>query len=376
MTEEADLVCVLTPPGAAAIATIALRGPRVWSVVRDLFQPLSAAPLPDCPTFGRFWPGKFGETARDEVVLAVKRIEPVPSLELQCHGGPEVLRFLQELLISRGIKACTWHEFVAFLGVPAWKVQAQEALVLAPTVRTATILLDQYHGALHKALTEIADGLDGRQTEAALRVERLAKLTWVGRHLVTPFRVGIAGAPNVGKSSLINALAGYTRAIVSPVAGTTRDVVTSRVALDGWPVELFDTAGLCESSENLEREGMQLARDALAQADLVIWVLDGATMPIYAETDWPRMLTVINKIDLPAAWDWTTEPGACLVSALTLAGITSLCERIAGLLAPHTPDPGEATPFTVMTCDGVVAAHRLALADDWDGAAAALQRIV
>ena len=91
---------------------------------------------------------------------------------------------------------------------------------------------------------------------SAGRVERLRELVPVAEHLDRPWRVVIAGAPNVGKSSLVNALAGFARSLVSPTAGTTRDVVTTRIALDGWPIELCDTAGQRESADAVESAGI------------------------------------------------------------------------------------------------------------------------
>ena len=98
----------------------------------------------------------------------------------------------------------------------------------------------------------------------------------LGLHLTTPWRVVLAGAPNVGKSSLMNAIAGYQRAIVSPTPGTTRDVVTVTTAIDGWPVQLADTAGLRETQDELESAGVALADAAIGEADLVIVVSDAS----------------------------------------------------------------------------------------------------
>ena len=104
----------------------------------------------------------------------------------------------------------------------------------------------------------------------------LARYAPLGRRLTAPWRVVVAGPPNVGKSSLVNALAGYQRSIVAPTPGTTRDVVTTRLAIDGWPVELADTAGVREATDALETQGVRLAREATAAADLCLWVLDAS----------------------------------------------------------------------------------------------------
>src|SRR5262249_45570791 len=162
----------------------------------------------------------------------------------------------------------------------------------------------------------------------------LARQVRLGRHLTAPWKVVVAGAPNVGKSSLVNALAGYQRSIVSPIPGTTRDVVTTSIAIDGWPIDLIDTGSLSEQAEELEQQGIRLAESAVAEADLCLMVLDGAANELSSATGGLRpplaqnMQLVINKIDLPPGWDWNQELEAVRVSALTEAGLGELCDCI------------------------------------------------
>src|SRR5262249_37691339 len=151
-----------------------------------------------------------------------------------------------------------------------------------------------------KSLANILACLERADHETAARLlSRLAQTQRLGRHLVGPFRAVFAGAPNVGKSSLVNALAGYTRSVVSPIPGTTRDVVTTRIALEGWPVELIDTAGLPPTPDTLEQAGMARAHAALRQADPRLWVLDASGPPLLPAADiaWSGM--IVNKVDLP-----------------------------------------------------------------------------
>src|SRR5262249_5047961 len=149
---------------------------------------------------------------------------------------------------------------------------AAAALIAAPTVRTAGILLDQYHGAFLKRIQAIVQAWhcsDHRSVENLLG--DLVQYAGIGRHLISPWRVVIAGAPNAGKSSLINAIAGYQRCIVSPGPGTTRDLVTAIVVLEGWPIELVDTAGMRIPTEPIEKRGVELAERAGRAADLCVW---------------------------------------------------------------------------------------------------------
>jgi tRNA modification GTPase len=325
--------------------------------VRALFQRAKpskndtavAMPLPETPTPGRSWLGWVGDQAKggaDQVVLLVKQIKPIPWLELHCHGGPEVIRFLQELFVERGAQLVSGPEFEREHDA-AWRVAAQEILAHAPTVRTAAVALDQLHGAFQRTIGECrAHWIRGEREAARKRLRRLIDLVDVGRHLVQPWRVVLAGAPNVGKSSLGNALAGFARSIVSPTPGTTRDALTTMIALDGWPIELTDTAGLRASNDELEQAGIARARAAVASADRCVWLVDGAATPALPESPNDHMVIVINKIDLPPAWDWNTLPHARRVSSKTSAGVAELADVIVKSLVPALPEPGEAAPHT------------------------------
>jgi tRNA modification GTPase len=356
---DTSIAC-LTPPGAGAIATLAVRGPQAWSVTRSLFQ----RSLPEHPRPGTFHLGRFGEEANacDEVVLTVKP----DGLELHCHGGTEVVRFVLDAFTSRGVRLCSWNELLQNDGSPLRRL-ARDQLVHAPTVRTAAVLLDQVNGALEKALTETLSRLqENERARAAGLLARLEQTQRLGRHLVQPFRLVIAGAPNVGKSSLVNALAGFTRSVVSPVPGTTRDLVTTRIALDGWPVELIDTAGLHQSDDLLEREGMARTRAILQEADLRLWVLDASTAPQRPASESRAHGCVINKIDLPAVWD-DVLPSFASVSCRTGQGIPEFIQRLGRLLElDAAPAPGEGVAFTPELGDRTVLAHQAARAGDWE----------
>jgi tRNA modification GTPase len=366
----AYLAC-LTPPGAAAIATLAVRGPAAWALARAL----ASRSLPAEPEAGRFWLTRLGDAGQgilDEVVLAVKRSGPEPWLELHCHGGREVVRLLEELFAGRGAQVCSWQQLET-MSTSSLQAVALQTLAGALTARTAAIALDQLHGAFARAVDAILGDL--RRGDLVTAAQRLADLDdWgpVGRHLTCPWRVVIAGPVNVGKSSLVNALAGYQRSLVAATPGTTRDVVTTLLAVDGWPIEIADTAGWRSTEVAVEQEGIARARQVLAAADVCLWVLDASAPPLWPDPNLGPVRTVVNKVDLPA--QWPTDAAAALhVSAKTGAGMGELCQALATWLVPEAPPSGAAVPFTPELAKMVAEARRLLESGDHE---AALEKLV
>jgi tRNA modification GTPase len=326
-------------------------------VVRDLWQPRSpsAARLPEATEPGWFALGRFGHELADEVVVALKRSAPIPWVEVHCHGGREVVRLLMETFTKHGVQSCTWQQFERLTQEHPVSALACIALTHALTTRTAAILLDQHQGAFLRAVDTIQEALtrdDGGEAKRLL--DELARHTSVGRHLTTPWRVVVAGAPNVGKSSLVNALSGFPRCIVAATPGTTRDVVTTLIAVEGWPVELADTAGMREGAELLEGQGIGLAQRSAAAADLCLWVDDTSMPPVGPSLPVTNLRRIINKVDLPAAWDLDQAPDAVRISARTGAGLDELCHALAHWLMPDPPPPGAAVPFTSALCDRIL----------------------
>ena len=349
-------VSLLTAPGSAAIATVEVRGRRAYSIAKQLFAP-AGRPLPESPEVGRFW---FGTLGSDEVVLAVTAPDAV---EVHCHGGRRVVRWVTDQFTANGAEERTPHSLS----------EGFELLQRAPTLRTASVILDQLDGAFANEVRRILVLLETAPLEAGAALLHLARLgDTVGRHLVEPWKVVIAGPPNVGKSSLVNALAGYQRAVVSEVAGTTRDAVGVRVAFDGWPVELIDTAGLRDAG-GLEAKGVERARRELGEANLVVWVMDASSRdPVYpdAETEAavrsprsPGRVLVMNKTDVSIGWSPGTPAGAIHLSAATGENVPRFIGWVADRLIPNSPVPGGAVPFTPRLADLIDAAKAALTAD-------------
>jgi tRNA modification GTPase len=293
--------------------------------------------------FGRWL---SGDGTSEEVVV---RRTQADELEIHCHGGKVAPTVIAETLQASGTEPWDTSSWLSQHETDPISAMARLALQSAPTLRVASVLLDQYHGALRNSLERIVVLLNNdRPSDADRELARLSELADVGTHLVQPWRIVVAGPPNTGKSSLVNAVLGYQRAIVYDQPGTTRDVVTSTTALDGWPVELIDTAGLRSGHDAIEREGVARARAEMESADLVVLVFDVRALWTeeneHLEACRPLTLVVSNKLDLLPAG---ASPGRGLATcALTGDGVNQLVEQIVERLIPVTPRPGEAVPFT------------------------------
>ena len=328
------VVARLTPSGPAGLGTIALVGPAALSISRSLFSQGRAGDLkPGQPYYG--W---FGDDARDDVVLGVDEQSAEPTVEISCHGGPALIERLIADIAKYGAYQVDWRTAERLRGRSEFQSDALAFLARAVTARTAAILLDQVNGALDRAF-------------AAARAEAtkaLAVLKWsdVGRWLERPARVVLFGLPNAGKSTLFNALVGYSRLVTSPAAGTTRDVVSELISMDGWPVELSDGAGLGDQASLLEAEAMRRIGLALEDADLRVLVEDASSPNPEAErlvSAFEPGIIVANKMDLPgtsASW-----PQAIRCSAATGQGVQQVREAILNSLVPEIPPPGTAVPF-------------------------------
>lgn len=341
---------VLTPTGRGAVAVVAVAGPQASGAVDRFFRARNEGSL-GAQVLGRIVYGHWG----DEDLIVCRRGEE--QIEIHCHGGTQSAETISLDLSSAGCVEIDCQAWMVHQGECPIRMSARLALAQATSTRTAVMLLDQFHGALRREIDEIVSLLSSRQTEASERLELLLSTASLGQHLTHPWQVVIAGRPNVGKSSLINALVGYQRAIVFDQPGTTRDVVTAQAVIDGWPVSLSDTAGLHASTDELESAGIELARQRLALADLVVWVVDATQLrsdslfrEVERQADELRLtlpenrLVVINKIDQAA--ELAIPESAIGTCAISGAGVDGLLSAISGALVPQAPPRGSAVLFS------------------------------
>ncbi len=345
-TAERTTVTIVTPEGRGAVSVLRVRGPRAIEITSQGFRPLHGSPLSQSP-LRRLRLGRIGAGMGDEVVAVVLASGP-PEVEIQCHGGPGAVALVADALQALGAERVSVGDQTEGDSRSPIVQAADIELAGAPTLRTAEILLEQADGALDRELQTILDRLDRAPNEAAEALETLLERLALGTRLVSGWSVVLAGRPNVGKSRLLNALAGFERAIVAPTPGTTRDALGVRTAVDGWPVELFDTAGLRPSDELIEAQGIARARALQGKADLVVLVLDRSegqtTSDRHLMDAMPQALWVANKVDLPAAW--LAAPDRYLnVSAKEGSGVAQLAHEIARRLVPSPPAPGLGVPF-------------------------------
>lgn len=355
---ECCQVAILTPAGRGAVATVSVAGRRATERVAALFRSAAGRPLADFPC-GRIVFGRWAaaEATGEEVVVCRRAADEV---EVHCHGGRLAARTIVDSLVARGALEISWQDLAAQQGVGRIEAEARVALAAARTQRAAAVLLDQLRGALRSSLTAAITLIRRGDTAQAARIlSDLQRDAKVGLHLTEPWRVVLTGRPNVGKSSLINAILGFERCLVHAEPGTTRDVVTSQTALDGWPVELADTAGLHDSLDEIETAGVQRARQQLQQADLIVLVFDISTPWTEADeallAEWPGAIVAHNKCDLVPAPRADRPPGL-MVSAAQGQGIDMLVSEIARRLVPESLLPGTAVVFTQPQLQAVRAA--------------------
>ncbi len=353
------IVAIATPAGRGGIGILRVSGPNVRTVGGKLAPPL---PSPREAALRELL-GQDSAAIDRGLVLYF----PAPAsftgedvLELQAHGSPAVLDELLAAALAAGARMARPGEFSerAFLNGKLDLAQAEAVadLIDAGSQAAARAALATLEGRFSHEVRALADALMRLRVEAealldfpdeevaaessahrrgldtlAKRLQGLAASAAEGERLSEGFVCVLAGAPNAGKSSLLNALAGAERAIVTEQPGTTRDPVEVDILLEGLPLRLVDTAGLRESADPIEAEGVRRARERAARADLVLEVRDDTDAASAPTLEGLGRLIVLNKADRSGR-----APGVCKadgeaaisVSALTGAGLSALATRL------------------------------------------------
>lgn len=347
------IAAIATAPGEGGISVIRISGPQALRVADAVFRCCPPRPSQRAPF--TFSPGHVVEADGSVIDEALVLVFHAPRsftredvVELQGHGGPAVTRRVLQRVLQAGARPADPGEFTrrAFLNGRLDLVQAEAVLDLirARTDRAAAAAVDQLRGGLTRQLSSLFDQLlllaanleatldfsdqelpgsilDDLATRVATQEKGLSDLlaTWNEGHLLRDgATVVIAGRPNVGKSTLLNALLGRARAIVSDQPGTTRDTIEEGLVLQGIALNMVDTAGLRETTCAIEQEGIRRTEDHLSRADLFIYVID-ASLPVDREDveriltlDPARSLIIANKQDL------ATSPTPTLPSGYTV----------------------------------------------------------
>lgn len=371
MIDADTIAAVSTPPGEGGIGIVRLSGPEAYAIAGRLFAPARAGSgfKSHALHYGFIVDPATGERV-DEVLLAPMRAPRTYTredvVEINCHGGLLPVRRVLELAIREGARLAEPGEFTkrAFLNGRIDLSQAEAALDLirAKTAAAERVAMGQLEGGLSKrvnsilermkefcahveacidfpedeiepaSLAEIKDGLLASGKEA----RGLSDSFEEGRLLKEGIKAVIAGRPNVGKSSLLNALLKEDRAIVTEMPGTTRDVLEECVNIKGLPMRIVDTAGIRQAHDMAEEEGVRRTLRAIESADIVLGVLD-ASEPLH-EGDHELIenirnrnaLLVVNKTDLPRRLGGSLPEGLRVVevSAKTGAGLDALRDAI------------------------------------------------
>jgi tRNA modification GTPase len=376
---------IATPAGTAAIGVIRISGPHAIPIVSKIVRPSSRS-LEACEPRRVYRAPVFDPDSGEQLDVALVVVMPGPAsytgddvVELSCHGNPILLEAIANLLIAGGARLAEPGEFTrrAYLRgrLDLLQVEAVAELIGARTERAIRLAARQLTGGLSDEVgrcrdrvldliaglevaldfpdDEIGTGRADAASQARVIIEELDRLITgarKGRAVQDGLSVMLAGAPNVGKSSLLNRLLGTERAIVSPTPGTTRDLVDGTLVIDGVPVRIIDGAGLGDPTDPIDAEGMRRARQALGTSDLVLVVLDrsrpisGVDRDLLDSTSGFQRLIIANKCDVPSAWNDTIVTD-CACSALTGVGLSDVRHRLERWVGERTSSDGDEGGF-------------------------------
>jgi tRNA modification GTPase len=369
------IVAIATPPGRGGIGVVRLSGPEATSIAAPLLKLAHAGDLqPSRVHFGELIDPETNDRVDEVVVTYFAKPHSYTTddvVEISCHGSPVVLKHVLETAIARGARLAEPGEFTmrAFLNgrIDLTQAEAVRDLIDSQTLYQAQVAARQLDGALSKRLQPIKQrlidliaimeaGIDFAEDDVSVTpddqiLDRIAEVHTPLDDLLASFTYGkvvhegltlaIVGRPNVGKSSLFNRLVEHERAIVTATPGTTRDLVSETVSIGGIPVRLVDTAGIRDAHDEAESIGVRKSMEALADADIVLVVLDashpadddaarGRDTELVCQVARRSAIVVQNKIDAITTAPLLPDGGLPVVmtSAKTGQGIDFLRAKI------------------------------------------------
>jgi tRNA modification GTPase len=373
--EEETIAAISTPFGESGIGIVRISGSLAESLVQKLFKPKKD------PSYLVSHQFNYGEildpqkgTPIDEVLVVLMKSPKTYTrediVEIHCHGGYFVLQKVLELVLQQGARLAQPGEFTkrAFLNgrIDLTQAEAVIDLIKAKTTVGLEIAHQQLRGALHREMASIKEHLIDHLAlieahidfpEEEMEPIALGEMTkdfavliqkiegWIasyeeGRVFREGVSCAIAGKPNVGKSSLLNVLLKEDRAIVTPIPGTTRDVIEEVLSIQGVPVRLIDTAGLRKPLDSVEQEGVRRTKERITDSDLILLMIDGSQelnmedMEIFEDVKFKKKVVILNKNDLPLKIELEEikkrfhQDPVVSISALKNSGIERLKETI------------------------------------------------
>lgn len=379
MSEQDTIVAIATAAGRGGLGIVRVSGSKVATIASGL---LGLVPKPRVAT-SRVFRDRDGNAIDSGLALffpAPHSFTGEDVLELHAHGSPVVLDLLTARALELGARLAEPGEFSrrAFINnkIDLAEAEAIADLIDSASAQAARAAVRSLQGEFSKRIHALVEALIATRmyVEAAIdfpeeeidfladeslrlrfaellaRLEEITATARQGALLRDGMTVVIAGKPNAGKSSLLNALAGYEAAIVTPIAGTTRDVLRERIHVDGMPLHVIDTAGLRDSEDVVEMEGVRRARAAMTSADRILYIIDSTELPAQPELSnelgaLPQKVPVtlvLNKIDLlkQAATIESGEPARVHVSVCTGAGLDLLRTHLKECMGYHSEEAG------------------------------------
>lgn len=360
------IAAIATPPGKGAVGIVRVSGEGSIELVTGLWKGKNPLELrPNSFTYGKIL-GADGEILDEGLLLVFRAPHSYTgqdSAELHTHGSPAVLRKVLQALVEAGARPAGPGEFTlrAYVNGRMDLAQAEAVLSLVESesdaarrqaLRGLSAGLSNKIQALSEGLFDLLahiqawldypeEGVEPAEIRGRLEpilgeVHRLLATAPAGRIAQRGARIALVGAPNAGKSSLLNALLGYDRAIVTPIPGTTRDYLEAPLEIAGVPVTAVDTAGVRPTEDPVEKSGVERALQIAREADLILYLADSSQPQLPPPAlPWERSLKVATKADLPAIWD---TQGFLPVSSTTGAGLEELRRAIHDRLLRDAPE--------------------------------------